>query len=39
MFSWRVLDELTDSTSQFDGLVFGDEGVAVGYLYQPRVWE
>src|SRR5713226_432682 len=37
--SWRVLDELADGTSQFAGLVFGDEGVAVGDLDQLPMWE
>src|SRR5260370_12570930 len=37
--SWRVLDELADGTSQFAGLVFGDEGVAVGDLDQAPMWE
>src|SRR5713226_9059152 len=35
--SWRVLDELTDSTSQFARLVFRDQGVTVSDLHQPRV--
>ncbi len=37
--SRRVLDELTDSMSQFARLVFGDERVAVCDLDQPPVWE
>src|SRR5258708_33670979 len=37
--SWRILDELADGTSQFAGLVFGDEGVAVGDLDQAPMWE
>src|SRR6266536_3481129 len=36
---WRVSDELPDGTSQFARLVKRDQGVAVGDLDQPPVWE
>src|SRR6266516_5255146 len=37
--SWRASDELTDGASEYAGLVFGDECVAVGDLDQLPMWE
>src|SRR3712207_9046463 len=36
---WRVPDEASDGAGELDGLVLGDERVAVSDLDKPPLWE